>query len=271
MVTTNITEVESSGRVIHGLSTDTKPSTAPTNSIFFETDTRRYFLWDGTYWVSLSYVTTSDRRKVGQYHGTATASGDGIFNGNMSAIAVGTGANSATTDSTGTYVTHDTAGTINSLAGVRLNARKMTRINNAYFKAAIKTGASIANTRIYCGLVADASAPASAADPLNAKEGVALWYDSAVNANWRRLHNDSAGASVSDDTTLAVGTSTIYTVEIIAVTDSKFAFNFNNAYTDITTDIPASTTTLAWWIYIENTTGASRTIQSRYAVCRVDI
>ena len=215
-----------------------------------------------------------DIRKYGSWQGAQTfaAGGDGVLSDRLTGIVVGTGTTgSAAVDSTGVYRTADTGATTNSLSGVQSGTNWGTRINNAYFKAKIRTDpTSIANTRIYCGLVATGSAPTSQADPLNALAGVALWYDSAVNANWRRLHNDSSGASVSDDTSVAVATATEYVVEIEAVTDSKFVFRFNGTSTDITTDIPGSTTTLGFWVYIENTTGASRTLRDYYMIIRTD-
>ena len=224
---------------------------------------------------SVHYLALGNRpdiKKSGSYSCTGT-SADGMLNGRITTILVGAGppTNSAGADTTaGSHRSLDTSATVNNLASARMDQQNMWRLHNALFKAKITTGSSIANTRIFCGLVGDAAPPASAADPLNAKAGVALWYDSAVNANWRRLHNDTSGASVSDDTTLAVATTTEYIVEIEAVTDSKFVFRFNGTSTDISTDIPGSTTGLAWWIYIENTTGASRTMKLQYVMVRSD-
>jgi len=210
-----------------------------------------------------------DVKKFGTWYGSSTSNAEGILNGRMNTIAVGTGTNAGGSDSTGIYRTYDTAATINSIAGNRTDSTYMMRINNCLFKAAIYLNNNV-NVRVFAGFVSDANAPTSLADPLNAKEGVALWFDSAVNANWRRLHNDTSGASVSDDTTVAAATATRYTVEIEAVTDSKFVFRFNGVNTDITSNIPASTTGLAYWIYMENTTGASRTFRNYYVIIRND-
>lgn len=217
------------------------------------------------------HTNRPDTAKQGAWYGSATATGEGLLGGRVVAIAVGTGTSSLSVDGSGVGRTYDTAATINSLAGNRTDANALTRGNHAYFKTNITTGSNIADTRIFAGLVADNGAPTSAADPLNAKSGVALWYDSAVNANWRMLHNDSSGASVSGDTTLAVNTATNYTVEIFSdIDDTKFRFVFNGTNTDISTDIPASSTTLAYWLYIENTTGASRTLRAYYVIIRTD-
>jgi len=212
----------------------------------------------------------ADIAKFGSWYGAVTSSADGILGGKVAAVVVGTGTNTTGNDSTGTYRTFDTGATINSLTGINVSQTMFNRINHCYFKAAIYLNNNT-NVRVFAGFVASGGAPASAADPLNAVSGVALWFDSGVNANWRRLHNDSAGASVSDDTTLAASTATLYPVEIYAdVDDSKFKFVFNGTSTDITTDIPASTTQLGAWVYMENTTGASRTFRGYYIVMRND-
>ena len=229
-------------------------------------------VYDGTLsrWTTATYSNIRSQRpdvtKWGVWDASTASSGTGMGSGALASIAVGTGStgNSGSPSSAGLYRIYDTGATINSISGLRTGAVQTARILNPYFKCRLLTGASIANTRIYAGFVNTGNAPTSQADPLNALAGCALWYDSAVNANWRRLHNDSSGASVSDDTSVAVATTTEYVVEIMALTDSKFRFVFNNTTTDITTDIPASTTTLAWWIYIENTLGASRTLTNFY-------
>ena len=219
--------------------------------------------------VTTRLLPTPDLQKTGTWSGTATTLGNGILTSRLQAIAVGTGANSDGSDSTGIYRTFDTAGTINSLSGIRTDNAMMRRILNCYFKTAIYLN-SVTNVRVFAGFVADSTAPTSTSDPLNAKEGVALWLDSAVSANWKRYHNDSSGAGTVDDTTIAALTSTLYPIEIYAVGDSKFRIVALGTSTDISTNIPASTTGLAFWIYIENTTGASRTFRSYYAIVKND-
>ncbi len=197
------------------------------------------------------------------FAGAATSGTTGLLGGILSAVVVGTGSSSHTIDSTGNYMTWDTGATNNSLSGLYVNAAIMTRIGGAYFRSAIYLN-SVSNVRIFAGLVNSAAAPASSADPLNALEGCGLWFDSAVSANFKRMHNDNTGASTVDDTSLAAATATLYPIEIYAVTDSLFRFVFNNTTTDISTNIPASTTTLGFRVYIENTTGASRTFRTYY-------
>ena len=208
--------------------------------------------------------------KTGAWYGSIANFGDGILAGRIVSSNVGTGSNSGTLDSTGQYRTFSTGATTNSLASIRSDTLVTNRIQNGYFKAKITTGSNIANTRIFCGLINSGAAPASSADPLNALEGIMLWYDSAVNANWRRLHNDSSGAGTSDDTSVAVATSTDYIVEIYALADTKFRFVFNGVSTDISSNIPASATGLSFRIGIENTTGSDRTLKAHYAEVKCD-
>jgi len=219
--------------------------------------------------VTSNALLTPDLAKTGSWYGTATTIGNGILTSRLQAITVGTGANSDASDSTGIYRTFDTNATINSLAGIRCDNAMFRRILNCYFKTALYLN-SVSNVRVFAGFVANSSAPASAADPLNALEGVALWFDSAVSANWKRYHNDSSGAGTVDDTSVAAATSTLYPVEIYAVGDSKFRIVFNGVSTDISSNIPASTTGLAFWVYMENTTGASRTMRAYYINTRTD-
>jgi len=218
---------------------------------------------------ALNVLTRPDFSKHGSWYGSSDIGASGFFSGRIVAINVGTGSNAQGNDSGGGfYRTYSTGATINSLAGHRYDLQHMYRLQNVYFKAELHLNHNT-NVRVFVGLVADASAPTSQADPLNAKAGIGLWFDSAVNANWRRYHNDASGAGVSDDTTVAALTATHYPVEIYGHGDTKFRFIFNGVSTDITTDIPASTTGLAYWVYMENTTGANRTMSVYYTTARV--
>ena len=208
------------------------------------------------------------------FGGTPATNGDGMLNGRLTAIAVGTGTNAAGgVDSTGNYRTFDTGATINSISGIFSNALSMTRVMHAYFKTAIYLN-SVSNVRVFAGLVNSNAAPASAADPLNALEGVGLWLDSGVSADWKIMHNDATGASTVDALTTPVtaATSTLYPIEIyVDKSDSEFRVKFNeDNYKTFTTNIPASTTGLAFRVYMENTTGASRTFRCFYAIIRND-
>jgi hypothetical protein len=218
----------------------------------------------------LNVITRPDVVKMGTWDGSGATSGvSGLLDGRLLEIVVGTAGSSPADDSTGIYRTYDTGATINSLNGQRWNTASMERSLGAYFKTALYLN-SVSNVRIFAGFTSSASAPASAADPLNALSGVAWWFDSAVSANVKIMHNDGSGASTTVDTGVAAATSTLYPIEIYAVNDSRFRFVFNGVTTNVTTDMPASATDLSYWIYIENTTGASRTMRSYYTIIRSD-
>jgi len=215
-------------------------------------------------------ITRPDFAKYGSFSARHATNAEGILNGITATIAVGTGSDTGgTLDSTGMYRNYDTGATINSLAGLRTNTAHFTRVGNLYFKTAIYLN-SVTNVRVYAGIVNDTAAPASAADPLNVKKGVGLWLDSAVSANWKRGHNDGTSVGVYDDTSVVATTGTLYPVEIYGIWDGKFRFIFNGVSTDITTDIPDSGSGQTFWIYMENTTGASRTMRVYYVTVRND-
>jgi len=220
-----------------------------------------------------SFLTNPDLAKYGTFYGSGLAStGEGIFNGRISELVVGTGSSSSVTDTTGTYKVFDTGATTNSLNGVYTSnaVRVGTRSNNIYFKGGVRL-ANNTNMRVFCGLVNSNAAAASAADPLNALEGIGLWLDTGVSANWKRYHNDSSGAGTVDDTSVSASTGVLYPVEIYAMNDAKFRFIFNGTSTDISTNIPASGTVLGMRYYIENLTGASRVLRCYYIIVRTDI
>jgi len=207
----------------------------------------------------------SDIVKTGSYYGHTSTNGDGVLNGNVSAIAVGTGTTGIGTDD-GIYRANDTAGTINSISGHRMTTAMLRRANNCYFKTAIYLN-SVTNVRVFAGLANSSSAPASAADPLNALSGVGVWLDSDVSADWKAMHNDSSGASVVDalSTPTTALVSTLYTIEIMAVNDTFFRVIVNGVITDVSANIPSTSNILGFRVYMENTTGASRTFRMYYA------
>lgn len=222
----------------------------------------------------INVSTTPDVARYGIYHADSNTNAEGFLDGRCSEILVGAGppTSAQTNDGTGIYRTYDTSATINNLGGFRNNLAQMRRDLNPYFKTAIYLN-SVSNVRVFAGFVASSSAPASSADPLNAKEGIALWLDSAVSADFKLMHNDSSGASAVDALSPAVtaATATLYPVEIYGIANSgKFRFVFNGVSTDVSSNIPAASTSLAFWVYMENTTAASRTFRMYYAIVRTD-
>ena len=220
--------------------------------------------------VTSRLFTRADLAKIGQWMGSASTNADGILNGRLAQVEVGTGsAASNTVDSTGMYRTMDTGATVNSLAGYRSSVVLTRRANNAYFKTAIYLN-DITATRVFAGLTSSGSAPSSAADPLANLSGVGLWFDSAVSANWKRGHNDGDATGDYDDTSIAATTATLYPIEVYAVGDTKWRIVALGTSTDITTEIPSSTSNQAFWVYIENTAGASKTMRIYYLILKTD-
>lgn len=215
---------------------------------------------------ALTTLVSPDVIKQGTWFGYNGTAASGLINGGVSAIVVGTGADAGSFDSTGKYRQYDTGATINSLAGIRNSVLWGRLEHNCYFKNAIYLNTNT-NMRVFSGLVASTSDPASAADPLNGLAGIGLWLDTAVSANWKIMRNDSSGASVVTDTGVAAATATLYTVEIIGLANaSDFRVVFNGTHTDFATDIPTATTSLGFRVYLENTTGASRTFRHYYLI-----
>jgi len=218
-----------------------------------------------------SFMSRPDYAKVGAWNGSAQTEGGGLLDGRITESVVGTGSSSATSDSTGNYRTFDTGATINSIIGHRCGVKPMTRQNNAYYKTAIYLGQTTA-CRVYCGLISTTSAPSSTADVLASASGIGLWYDSAVSANWKVMHNDGDPASTVDDTGIAVAASTLVPVTVYSKNNNMFRFILPQSdYTvDVSTNIPASTTTLGYYTQIENTAAASKTMRCYYEIIKTD-
>jgi hypothetical protein len=203
---------------------------------------------------------SSTVRKNGDWWGRGTASivnADGILTGLSTHITVGTATHTSTLDTTGVYDHASTGATQNSLTGTKASAFSLRGLNTA-FSARFNLVQTTA-TRLYVGFHSNGGTnPASSADVLNTFGGVGLWYDSAVSANWKIVFNNASGSN-STDTTVAAATG-IHTLNIRAVDAStKFTFELTGgadaiALQDVTGDIPAQTTALGYWAYVENLT-----------------
>lgn len=53
------------GNKISGLSTDTKPTTVPIGTVFYETDTAKEYVFDGTSWSIIQGASESDMLAIG--------------------------------------------------------------------------------------------------------------------------------------------------------------------------------------------------------------
>jgi hypothetical protein len=209
-------------------------------------------------------------KKNGSWSGiTSTTSLSGLWQGEATAIVVGTGGSSSIQRSSAGVGRRYTSGaTINSLSGIRISANLLTERDLNPFTTWKITLNQTTDTRFMIGFTSSNAAPTSLADPLNALSGVAFFYDSSVDGNWHIMQNDGTGAS--DRTTIAnvaAANTSVHTFSLKAVNaSSKFQYSYDGgAFTDINTDIPAAATGLGWIWYIENLIGSAKTFDGWYA------
>jgi len=210
-------------------------------------------------------------KKTGDWYGRGTASiinGDGILTGINSHITVGTATHTSTFDTTGVYDHVSTGTTANSIGGTKGSGFSIRGLNVAF--SCRFNLVQVTASRCYVGLHSNGGTnPASSGDVLNTFGGVGLWFDSAVSANWKIVFNN-AGGSNSTDTTIAAAAG-IHTLNIVAVDGStKFTFELTGgtdaiALQDVTGDIPAQTTALGYYAYVENLT-TTASLMDIYAV-----
>lgn len=203
-------------------------------------------------------------RRSGQYIPMAATSGTtGMCQGNITSIAVGTGATAAyAIDSAGGRFPWTTGTTINSLCGVRCSAvLTMERDLDPLIMAKIQWPTAITTLRGYFGFTSSNAAPASSADPLPSLSGVGFWFDSGVHAtNIAIAQND--GSASSDTTTIAAAGTASTSVMTLALkannANSKFQYSIaGGAWSDINTKIPAAGTDLGWTCFIECLAGSA--------------
>ena len=166
----------------------------------------------------------------------------GIFGG---VAATGTLAIAALDTTDGLTATFTTAASGGSQGGINRALLYTTRQFNPYFAVRCKLDENAANIRFYFGFTGSASAIGNSDDPLNALSGIGF-SKAVASTNWRIFHNDASGATVSDDTGVALDTS-YHTFEIWADDNAtKFWWSLDGSTpTGVTTDIPAQTTSLS--------------------------
>jgi hypothetical protein len=208
-------------------------------------------------------------KKYGAYVGLGTTQSSGILAGNVTAIAVGTGASGGISRVSGAGLAwrHTTGATINSIGGCRFNAQVFTQRDfNPWAQIRMRINQT-ATTRCFFGFTSSNAAPTSAADQLNALSGVMFGYDSGVDANWHIYQNDGTGASNSTTiANVAAANTSIHTFALRADNaNSKFQYSYDGGtWADINTDIPAAATALGLIFQIENLTGSAMTMDVYY-------
>jgi hypothetical protein len=211
---------------------------------------------------------------IGRYLGGGQI-GEGLWGGSAAGgritnDSIGTGnTNQGGLDNDGPHRASVTAATTNNMVSIRSSTNTATRRNyNPTLTVRFKL-VSNTNMRAFIGWSSSTSAVSSVSDPLNALHGVGLWLDTAVSANWKIKHNAGTGASTEVTTGVAADT-TVHTLKII-VDESTPKFTLyvdNGSYigsTTITTPIPAATTAIQWYSWIETLTTAAKTYNVYYA------
>jgi hypothetical protein len=216
-------------------------------------------------------------KKSGIWTGVLQTTGaSGLFAGNVTATAVGTGSTStAIRDSTGFAFKWTTGGTINSIGGIRFGAGSgvfTERDLNPYLLARIVL-TQTTDSRMVFGYTSAVTAPASATDPYNGLSGVAFFYDSSVDGNWHIMQNDGSGAS--DRTTIANVAAADTSVHVFGIradnANTKFQYYYGSSaptlastWNDVNTDIPAAGTGLGIRMDMENLAGTPKLFSCYY-------
>ena len=252
------------GREYRGHSVnDTIPSaTNKTNYRRFDTDTFAEWYSDGTKWIPRALMAFPSKKKTGRWQGNSVASsaGEGILNP-LSVFP--TSPQTSLFDADGKGGTFDTTVTASTQAGLRSGLAATRRDYNPRLKFKFKLN-STAGIRLFAGW-GGSSAP-TGDTPLNALNGVLFGITVMDNTTgpgstvgWQIHHNDGGATAATDN--LSISADTVYhEVEIVAInSSSKFTVQLDNGTpVDVTTDIPAATTTIYPMILIQNdASGAS--------------
>jgi hypothetical protein len=208
--------------------------------------------------ITKQYQPRRIKRNYFSFSGGSASAGEGLFNGNITPAASQT--YSLSSFAGGTAPTFTTGGTSGNQGGFRTNTVITERAQDFIFRGAFHL-TNAANVRGFIGFVDDAAAFRSGNDPLNAKSGIGIGWDITVDANFRIFHNDGSGVTVRDNwpTTTAIDVND-HAFEIRADnTNSRFQVYVDSmAVANITTDIPAANTDLAFQCYNETTTASAR-------------
>lgn len=281
-----------SGLIITGTAADRTGGTwtnLPAGWKFVETDTGAMFIWTTVgatnEWLpfdQLGYLKPKYRRAGFYGHSASNNPYYGAWSQAGTNIVVGSAAFSSTQRIGGATCARFSPGaTANSITGQRVCGStnpSFERSQNpwTFWKMNILT--NITQARMFVGYQSLLTNPASSADPLANIHGVGFWWDTGVHAtNIAIMQNN--GAATSDRTTLSnvaqMAINTIKIYEIRAVESAaKFQYRVNGypdgAWTDINTQIPASTQGLNFFWYVETLDTTVKTVDFYEAHHRQD-
>lgn len=270
-----------------GLSSDTKPTTVPTNAVFFETDTGKSYQFTGGIWVIIGQCWDKDltetitnktidfsqntiigapgrpetRKWSAMYFVSATAT-----TGFIPALTSATGQGSASGSVDATYgrkIQFTTGTTSGNNAGSQNSSGITCRAMNPHIKLKFSLGQTDNLFRFYFGWKDTTVTDPSGDDPLNAKSGFMVGVVTTNNTYFVVMSNDGSGATTITPTTKTLDTA-IHTLEIIAdEANSRWGYAFDEeAYTYITSNIPAASTNLGIGFECQTATTAAKNFQA---------
>lgn len=249
-ITSNITAAAFNTQILGGIMTSQNFVDLGVDSFVFDDIVK--LRWSD---IELSALSGPIRgKKFGRFDGTSTSSGSGIFSGGFSQTG-GAGAFMDTVN--GMYSRFDTGAVSGNTANMRYANPYTVRAFNPFL--GIKFMLSVAtNNRTHIGFK---TTPTTAVadgtdDPLANISGVMIAQRAADNTFQICSNNGSANSNFAP-TGVSIVANTIYTIKFRAVGDSKFQYSLNGgAWTDITTQIPASTTAIGVYAGIQTAESA---------------
>jgi hypothetical protein len=263
-----MTVVNIGNGILLAVSTDTKPTTYPTNTLLYEQDSSTWWQWDGAVWTSKRNLRDPTIRKYGWIYGvSSTLGGVGGLFANYTA-ATGNGTNSNQFDNTyGAGIRYVSGATSGNNAGFRVNRAITIRGLNFRLSCAFKIAQTGTDFRYYIGLTTGTGADPTGDDPLNALSGYMFGLIT-TNANWVIMKNSGSGAGTYTSAGLAAPNANIHTLTIQADdANSRIGWSFDGgAFTYDTTLIPAQTTQLTVTAETQTNTAAARNHELYYMI-----
>jgi len=167
----------------------------------------------------------------------------------------------------GVYAVYSTGATINSKAGLNGGAGTVTlftRTSNPYWRVHFKIP-SVSNTRFYGGFSSATALPVTDTPLASADSGIIVGWNS-TDTTIKIYNNDGTAAAPTAINSTITKPTGLWTYEIISDdANGRFTVNIisgaNTFSTNITTRIPASSTRLAIYHCVENSTAANQTMQ----------
>ena len=178
------------------------------------------------------------------------------------------------TKATTEFVTGTTTGSTAGFQGFQPTTAGFytARNQNFHFKVRFQVDA-LTSRRFAIGLASIASLPGTTDAYLaTAVPGFLFRFSDTTDTTIKLLRNDNAGSPVSVDTALTLTTNTPVTLDIYAdESNSRMGWSVNGgAITYYTTDIPAATTGLNYFLILETKSNAAQRLQLYYSYLTQD-